>query len=427
MNHEPKDNTNGSNRSNDLVAEVLASPAYRDRCAVLFDLFRLSREVGRQPERILDLEAGFIVLLTQFQNKQSEFKTANNELGVAVTKRLILILKQIADSIVWRVLGYDRVLVQLLSEHPATGHLDDTVFNDIAQAKRIIEEKGAVVLVNDLTTILRHGDLTIVGKDGYEIVETKYGKAAKRSGRAIQQKKTLNDLVSFLNTGIRSINDRRDFIFKVDVQLETYQPVIEQTIAEARQRGYHKTIVNDCLTIEGLYLNNQDATLPRDRPFNNVEHTMSFHNLQVFDQPKTRIAPYGIFPLSDQNCFDLITGDIFLSATLNLDTLQEHYRRFGLLLELPQPSQPEIDVYLSAPIAERKKLMSSGKFTIRDGNHWMRKTPDFFGRIGLEFMHEDSFIQTDRQLMNLVMDMKLSEDKNTRFYVGYKNELGIWS
>jgi len=334
---------------------------------------------------------------------------------------------EIADSVVWRALGYDRVLVQLLAEHPATGHLYDTAVDDLEIAREIIEQEEAIVLVNDLTTILRYGDLTTVGKDGYTVVEIKRGKAARRKVHAIRQRRRLDYLVNFLNTGIRISEDRRDFILKADIPIQTYQSVVAEAITKARHDGYHQVVVSDCLAIEALHLENQNAAFPKERPFDNVEHIMRSHNLQAFDQPKTRIAPYGIFPLNDHSCFDLITGHILLETTLNFDVLKTRYEQLGLLLELPQPSQREIDTYLSAPIAERKKLMSSGKFTVRDGKHSMTKTPDFFERIGLEFMCEDSFIQTDRQLMNLVINMKVPDDKTTRFYVGYRDEHSIWS
>jgi hypothetical protein len=420
-------NLGDSNRDVDLSAEVLASPAYRERCAALFELFQFSREADRDPERILALQAGLIKLLTHFQDKNSEFKKDGNRIGMAVTRRLILILKQIADSVVWRALGYDRVLVQLLAEHPATGHVDITVVNDIATAQNIIEQEGAIVLVNDLTTILRHGDLTIIGKDSYSIVETKYGRATRDNRRAIRQRRKLNELVSFLNTGARITKDRRDFILHVDVPIRTYQPAVADAITQSRDKGYCRVDVSDCLAIEVIYLENQEGTFPRERPFDNVEHIVRSHNLQMFEQAKTRIAPYGIFPLDDRSCFDLISGSVLLETTVNFDGLAKRYERFGLALDIPEPTQQEISAYLSAPIAERKKLMSFGKFKVRDGGHWMTKTPDMFGRISFEFMNEDSFIQADRQLMNLVMDLEIPDDKATRFYLGYKDEHGIWS
>lgn len=332
---------------------------------MLFDLFRLSREISRDPKDVLAIQAGLAEILMHFQDKKTEFKQEGNDLGVAVVKRLILILKQIADSLVWRMLGYDRVLVQLISEHSKTGYLDNTVFGDFTVAQQVIEQENAIVLVNDLTTILRHGDLTIISKDGIALMENKYGKASKRDRRATRQRRRLNELLSFLNTGVRIRDNKRDFIIKADVPIRTHHSAVAEAIAQARIQGYHRVDVSSILAIEAVWTKDQSGDFPAERPFENVEHIARFHNLQVFDKPTTRIAPYGIFPLDHKSCYDLITGDVLLVATLNFDRLRMLYEQFGLQLELPQPSEQEIETYLSAPIAERKKLMHLGRFVIR--------------------------------------------------------------
>jgi len=371
------------------------------------------------------MQAGLVELLMHFQDKKADFRKEGNQAGLAVVDRLILILKRIADSIVWRVLGYDRVLIQLLSEHLATGHLDDTVFGDLELARQIVEQEGAIVLVNDLTSILRHGDLLIIDEGTYSIVETKYGKASRRGRRAIRQRRRLDELVRFLNTGIRDSKDRRDFIFKADVPISTYHSDVAEAIDQARKNGYHRVIVSDCLAIEALYTVGQSAQFSEERPFRDAEHIVPFHNLQIFDKPLIRIAPYGIFPLDDRSCFDLITGDILLRTTLNLDRLQARYCQFGLILELPR--EQELKAYSSASIAERKKLMDSIRFIVGDGDYHLSITPDLVGRILIELMHEDTIVQSDRQLINLISDLEIPDDKATRFYVGYRDESGIWA
>lgn len=417
-----------SNHHLDLRAQVMASPAYKERCDLLFNLFRLSRGANRSPKPILEIQVGLAELFMHFQEKKTEFQKEDNKVGLAVVRRLILILKRIVDSIVWRVLGYDRVLLQLLSEHPGTGHLDDTVFGDLTLARQIVEEEGAIVLVNDLTTILRHGDLTIIDEDkGISVTETKYGKATGRDRRAIRQRRRLDKLVRFLNIGFRVTQDRRDFILKVDVPLRTYHSALAEAIRLARQDGYHQMIVSDCLAIEALSTESQRAQFPQERPFKDVEHAIRFHNLQIFDKPTMRIAPYGIFPLDDRSCFDLITGDMVLVTTLNFDSLQARYNQFGLMLELPRPSEEEIEAYLSALIPERKKLIHLYKFIVGDGDHYISLTLDLFGRIFIELMHEDTIVQSDRQLINLISDLEIPDDRTTRFYIGYRDESGIWA
>jgi hypothetical protein len=419
--------SNQPDQQADLRPQVLASPAYQDRCSILFDLFRLSREIDATPKHILAIQAGLTELLMQFEEKKAEFSQEDNDLGVAVVKRLILILRQIADSLVWRVFGYDRVLVQLLSEHSKTGYLDDTVFPDIAIAQEISEQEDSIVLVNDLTTILRHADLTVVRKDGISVVETKYGKASRRSRRATRQRKRLDELLSFLNTGVRITKDRRDFILKADVPVRTHHSAVANALGQARSKGYHRDDASDVVVIEALSTKNQRGRFPKERPFDDVDHIARFHSLDTFDKPTTRIAPYGVFPFDDQSCWDVITGDTLLVASVNFDALQNVYGRFGLLLELPEPTEEEIRRYLSASIGERMKQPPLFRFLIRDDSCHVSPTPDLFSRIGLEFIHEETVVQADRQLMNLVKELDIGDEKRTRFYIGYRDESGVWA
>jgi hypothetical protein len=420
------DASNQLHQQADFRGEVLASPDYRERCSLLFPLFRLSREIDRTPNDILAIQGGLAELLVEFQQKQAEFRQEGNDLGVALVKRLILILNQIADSLVWRVLGYDRILVQLISEHSKTGHLDGTVVGDFALAQKMVEQEDAIVLVNDLTTILRHGDLTKIGKDVITLIETKHGKASKRDRRAARQRSRLDELVRFANTGVRVGEHRRDFIFKADVPVRTHHSAVAAAIAQARSQGYHRVDVSDVIAIEALWTRNQKGHFPRKRPFEKMDHITRYANLTVFDRPTTRIAPYGIFPLDHRSCWDVITGEMVLVSTLDFDSLQDLYRQLGLQLELPEPGDQQAQAYLSAPIAERMKLVHDYRFTIRADGCEASLTPDLFGRIGLEFIDEETVVQADRQLMKVVRDLDIADEKTTRFYIGYKDESGIW-
>jgi hypothetical protein len=333
----------------------------------------------------------------------------------------------------WRILGYDRVLIQLLSEHPKTGFVDETVIADFEMASQIINNGDTVVLVNDLTTILRHGDLTIVHPNkNIEIVEVKTGKGSRRSGRASRQKKTLNELADFLNTGTRLSKEKtQDYLFRADTSIQTYHSVIADVINKAKQDGYQRMIISDCFAIEVVWVEHPKAYLPKKRPFENVEHTFSYGNLDVFDRPTPRAVPYGIFPFDDKICFDLVTGRLQIVATVNFDALVKLFNQFGLILELPQPNQQEIKDFSSASVAEIRKIQSQMQdrhlwFTIKDGNNFLRISPDYWFRILHEFMHEKTFVETQLSVMHQSSDLEISDDRVTRFYVGYKDESAIW-
>ncbi len=410
-----------------LISEVLASPAYEERCDLLFDLFCESRKMDKNPDSILALQVEAIELLNHFQGKRTEFKNEKNALGVSVVNQLILIVKRLIDSVVWRVFNFDRVLVQLFSEHSKTGHLDNTVFNDFAIAQQIVKQDGSIVIVNDLTTVLRYADLTIIRNDEISVLETKYGRASQKNRRANRQRKDLDKLINFHNTGFRDRGSEHDFIFKADIPIKTYHSSVDEALNQARNHSYYKAMVSDCVAIEAIDMRSKNVSLKNEHPFDDTQHIAKFHNLQLFESTASRIAPYGIFPLTDKNSFDLTTGYMCLITTINFDYLKEKYKSVGLTLDLPEPNEQEIKTYITSPIADRKQLMHKYKFIVSDRDYYNKLTPDLFGRIGLEFMHEDTFVQSNKQLIGFSRELNIPpDDKNTRIYVGYKNEENFW-
>lgn len=418
----------------DFRAEILASPAYQERVNNLFELFCASRQKDLTPNSILAIQAVLAKLLMDWQQKQREFKSADEQLGIAVVRRLILVLQRIANSIAWRSLGNDKVLIQLLAEHSKTGFLDNTVFTDFEVARQIIEKDGAIVIVNDLTTTLRYGDLTAIypNKHTIEIFENKLGNGSRQSGHTNRQKKYIESLLAFLNTGTRISREKtRDYLIRVDVPIQTHHDVAADAIKRAMQDGYCRTIVNDCFAIEAVNTKHPNAYFPKERPFADVEHKLSQGNLNegIFEKTTSRIAPYGIFPFDDRTCFDLITGNVQLVATMNFDALIGLFTRLGLTLELPRLTQEEFQAYLLSPIAKKMEFLKKSRsswFFIRDGNTFIRISPDNWGRVLLELVHEDTMAQAYKLTLAQMKDRHIAEDGSTRIYMGYKNEASIW-
>ncbi len=194
--------SNFLNRDLALSFEVLTSPFYQEVCHhLLFDLFCSTREAERNPQAIFDLQIQVSILLRAFQKLKAEAKRGNDQIELATTKRLIVILQQIMDALAWRVLEYDRAKILLMSDHHNTGHLDETILDDLIKAKRIVDNNNAIVLVNDLTNILRYGDLTIIQSGTIDIRENKSGNASGRNPRVRDQQRNLNKLNEFLKIG----------------------------------------------------------------------------------------------------------------------------------------------------------------------------------------------------------------------------------
>ncbi len=409
----------------DRTVEVMASPVYQQVSSSLFNLFCMSRKADKNPKDILEVQASLSGLMQDFQERKTKSKKENRQLDFAIMKRLILVLTQIADSIVWRTLGYDRVRIQLLSEHSRTGHLDDTVHDDLAAAEEIVQQEGAVVLVNDLSSILRHGDLTIVREGSIAIEETKYGPASRKNRRAGRQRRRLESLVGFLNTGVRESEEgRKDFIVRANVPIHTYHHELEQTIKEARRTGYSRKTVGSCLEIEAFcpvrYPNVSEAI----RPLGDSENLLGVTNWR--DELEIQCAPYGVFPLDDESCFDLIRGDTLrLVSMVDFDRLQEKYDQYGLTLRIPNFSDLEKELFLSH--RERAKRQRNNLPIVEDGacNNRMTSGFDFLTGLGLEFICEDTIVQRDQQFLNLMRDLEISP--GSRFYFGYADEAQVWT
>ncbi|MCA9918458.1 MAG: hypothetical protein KC445_10930 [Anaerolineales bacterium] len=417
--------------NSELKAQVLTAPAYQERCQVLFELFKFSRQWDGNPQTLLALQAALGELHIDWQKKKKEFKKEQNEIGLVVVKRLILILRKIADALVWRALNYDRVAIQLLAEHQKTGHIDESVMIDFEIARQIIEDSGALVLVNDLTSTLLHGDLTIIEPNRkISIIENKSGKSSRRNSRAIRQKKQLNDLIDFLNTGFRTSKENtQDYILRAQVEIETHHVIILDVVEQAKRKGYQKKILSDCFAIEAIWMAHSNAHMPSVRPFADVDHTISQSNLVVFDETTRRIVPYSVFPFDDETCFALLTGELMLMATLNFDALKELYRKHGLTIELPNPTPEEIEAYLSASRGERMRSIKQDRsswFVIRHRHDLMRVSPDYWGRILLEFIDENTVIQADLYSLQKIADWEIPDNQTTRMYYGYMDETKVW-
>jgi len=407
--------------------QFLASEGFQSARTRLLDLFVTMREVKKEPQAILEFQQKICrdIITLQF------LKTDLRDIDTSVAKfadHMRLTVMHLLDALVWRLLDYNRTAVQILADHKPTGHLDDTFFDDLARAEQITREEHAIVLVNDLTNVLRYGDLTIF-KDGKPFpLENKSGKASADSRRATRQRLALQGLQRFLELGIRDTDYSRDYIFAPQFSHRTYHTSVAQAIGEARKNGYYQLQLSDCLAIEVLWLKYGDADIPQDRPFSQEEYILPVDNLSIADIPVTKIAPYGIFPFDDEACFGLLTGELGIRSVLNLRQLQKKYQQVGLRLELPQPTKDEIRAYVSAPIADRRKQLNRLALNIEDSrNNSMSADFNYLWPIVFEFWQEESLIEAQRQLLKFMGDMHFSDDKATRFYIGYGNERSIWT
>src|SRR6202007_1285482 len=92
----------------ELWFNVLHSDYYQQMQPHLYDLFCATRTTNGNPQAIFDLQLQACAMLLSFQEAREEWEREQDAVGVATAQRLIHILKQILDSLAWRVLDFDR-------------------------------------------------------------------------------------------------------------------------------------------------------------------------------------------------------------------------------------------------------------------------------------------------------------------------------
>src|SRR5205823_2463837 len=137
---------------------------------------------------------------------------------------------------------------------------------------------------------------------------------------------------------------------------------------------------------------------------------LRFSNIDILYQPIQRVAPYGIFPFDEQTCFDLITGEVFICTTFNLRHLQDRYRQSGLVLELYPPiTKDDIEVFMTASMGEKKKFLPRYDLSVRDGEYVLPRPRVDFCPVFVEFLHEETVIEADRQRIDLLRTSNISK------------------
>jgi hypothetical protein len=224
-------------------AEVLASESYVGFCALLRPLFDRSRKPGLSPIEMIEVQEGLAGFLFGLAEKRKEFKAKSDQIGVLAVKRMELMTKSIADSMAWRALRFDRRAVGALSAHNPTGDIDESTVTDLEIARELATTASSVV-VADLTTILRHGDLLEVRGRRITLRENKRGKSGRRDRRAIRQAREGQSVTELLNTGFRATKYRTDATVRVTVRSQTYHEPVRRLIEGARQEGYVQAILS---------------------------------------------------------------------------------------------------------------------------------------------------------------------------------------
>jgi len=435
-----------NNDKRDLFAKVFADPRYRKHWPAVASFMVRSRELRNEPGKLLLLQAEMLSALVGMQQSKAALErdlaehahrkrhdVVEVEVGLGVAKRLAHVIKQIGDGIAWRALNYDRAVIYELAGKPQTGHVEpQSAIQELGAAGDHVDRTGNIVVVNDLTNFLRYGDYTSVGSQSVTVAECKGGKAARRSRRARRQRSALDEVLQFLNTGVRRMKDKSQLLLRQRVTARTHLATVAELIREARQKGAADARLSRCLAVDVHYVELlAEITDPQKmdklfhNPFHQTREAVSHHSLAFFDQFSRNVAPYSIYPFSDEDCTDVMTGAVWVVSHFSYRNLARCLKRRGLSVSLPNDA--ELRAYLALPMGDRRRADDRVAMEV-----WRPEEPGSLliypattARMFAEFLDEESFAEAVDELFSH-RDLFEREEGSVMLFPSFANEADLW-
>lgn len=344
-----------------------------------------SIEINERNEIIKKIHTGFFLaqnnvirLLTKVLNEQKELKkqlkesrrnhdeqsSKEYEKKLNKAKYQECTLRKIMDSIAWQIFNYDLSSIRRL--YTGNRCIDITDSNLMSEIDFIDSHKEHnptdFVLINDLTSFLQIGDITIVNKDKKtQIVELKTGKVnneildiindfstnlcpqklsytlaskdekfIKQLRRDIKQMQKAANVESILNTGegFDNVLEQNIKIIQEEIELDTFSGQLSSLIKKCQKKNYAISIIENCLCI-GVYNTNKFPSTAFDVWINPLKF-----KTPVFDLKQSLTIPlaYPLFlhPFSENILADIVSGDIVIKMAINIEALFKKFEEKGL-------------------------------------------------------------------------------------------------
>lgn len=423
-----------------LTTKVMANPQFRGYRPQLASFMARSRQLRRDPAKLLllqaDMASGLLAAQESKRRLEGELAAYGGDdasyieqlrIAAAVAKGLAHVIKQIGDGIAWRALNYDRPVIYELSSKPQTGHLEfDSVQQEAALAAAHVGETGNTVVINDLTNFLRYGDFTSISDKSVSIAECKGGRGSSRSGRAVRQRQRLESTCEFLNAGVTDWGASVKKLFRYSIEPRSHLGAVAGLIREAKQKGSAHARLSRCLAVDVLHVESLlDMSSEKEmqkldhNPFKQSPRATSHSSLDYFGTFSPNVAPYSVYPFSDEDCTDVMTGDILLRTHFNHRNLERCFKRRGLLVESPTLKQAQ--AFLDMDLGERRRHEDEIAILVgRPGDPYcVCIYLALLARLSFEFLDEETYADAVEEVLE-------QRDVGAILVPGFQNEALLW-
>lgn len=339
------------------LTKILADAQFRATRDDAVEMLGKSRANRNDAAPLLHLQAEMAGKVIQLQAQQRDFAKSRSggdtssdyEHAIGVVKGMSYVIRDVADGIAWRSLDYDRVMLHELAFAPQTGHIDSTsALAELTEAAQHVVATGDVVILNDLTNCLRYGDFTSIHGQHVGIHEVKAGTASKKDRRAKRQKQRTANVIEFLNRGEKIGRWGKQRLLRTKTIPRSHLSALSSMVSVARSDGECSARLSDCLAVqvfdtgimaERFAADELDLNKLLKNPFDQVKLSLTSHNLSMFGRFTANAAPISIYPLSDEDCIDILSGRMWVVTYFNLGNLIRCVRRKGLDMIFPDEKE----------------------------------------------------------------------------------------
>ncbi len=360
--------------------------------------------------------------LTEQEQKDLERTRDNLESHI----QLLRILHTIFDGVAWRSLKYNRLFLTSAARSTTSGafniHLksSESLFS---WAYSIQKDHKGIVLINDLTRFLRIGDLTEVfkntavvhelKKNGERIINFKTLKLRKGAKISDQTRKML-ELQQIAFTGKIILDDGAELEQRFSqTKLDTHFSTVESLLETSKQQIVARRQLEPFIQLSILNLE-KAYTRPHNmkKYFKSFRYTgwstqwqLSHTNYDHFfyDELGNFIrnqAPFSIYPLSNELCMKLMSGQILIKSTINYELLIQELRCQGWQTAVNEPNIPSDREEKLKHIFDNKKFIfanvgdDDGFIKIKRGPFDMVIPQNWIAMMSMEFMTFETLCNT---------------------------------
>lgn len=367
-------------------------------------------------------------------------QTSNPE-GIKYYRRLRHIFKDIADGIAWRTLGFNRPLLRILSQNNSSGFLKTDLSKEDEVAMNISMHSNTV-LINDITNILRIGDVLVVDQEGFpNIVEVKrsgkkiwtwedYERILHKGGELSNQGSKIKEAIDAFRTGRLKIGDSEAELGFLNIPIKSYLPIISKMIRKCNSsnNGVYERYIDNILYVRTIKIKKvklEVSNLPFQLDMNWL-YFSSVETLQLHDNETFRNKiPYTCYPIEENYILQIISGEIIIDSFINIETLKGLFIKVGWEIKDRIFSEEDFEKLKKDMYGGRKLFqdeVDSCLFTVwKDGFNLEIKV-EMIAQIFMDFLKPEILIQ----MAEFLYEKTRVKKEEGYFGIAYSNEKNIW-